>query len=54
MNGRRCDLASIDYYIEAGSLFTKRHVARGDFIYAVTVRDGELFLIGKLEVGDRE
>lgn len=35
----------------AGNLFTKRKVGRGDFVYAITVRNGRLFVIGRLEVG---
>jgi len=54
---------SCDYYISigqegllldhtAGSLFMKRGVSKNDFIYVVTIREGELFLIGKMQVGE--
>lgn len=36
----------------AGALFTKRGVKKGDFVYAVSVKEGQLFLIGKMEVGE--
>jgi len=34
----------------AGSLFTDRGVNNDDTVYVITVRKGELFLIGKLQV----
>jgi hypothetical protein len=36
----------------AGSLFTPRGVRVGDLVYAVTVKRGVFFLIGKLQVGE--
>ena len=35
----------------AGNLFTKRGVQVGDLIYVVTVKQGKLFVCGKLKVG---
>jgi len=35
-----------------GSQFTKRGVDKGDFIYAVTQREGKLFLIAKMQVDE--
>jgi hypothetical protein len=35
----------------AGNQFIKRGVARGDYIYVVTVRQGHLYLIWRLYVG---
>jgi hypothetical protein len=37
-------------YVE-GSQFTGRGVAKGNFIYAMTLREGKLFLISKMQVG---
>lgn len=36
----------------AGSRFLQRGVQPGDFVYVVTVRKGELFLIGRMKVGE--
>jgi hypothetical protein len=36
----------------AGSQFTRRGVEVGDFVYVVTRRQGKLFLIGKLQIGE--
>jgi|GEM_PF-4774905 len=46
---REPDARLFDY--TASSLFKKRGVAVGDFLYLVTVLSGRLYLAGKLEVG---
>lgn len=54
---------SCDYYMSigqeglpldhtAGSRFMERTVSINDFVYVVTTREGELFLIGKMQVGE--
>src|SRR5689334_10151533 len=36
----------------AGSRFLKRGVKPGDFVYLVTVKKGELYLVARMEVGE--
>jgi hypothetical protein len=40
----------IDY--TSGSRFVERGLKVGDFVYVVTVREGELFLVAKMQVGE--
>ncbi len=37
---------------DAGNQFRTRGIKRGDFVYVVTVREGDLYLMGRLQVGE--
>ena len=46
------DLEGLALDFVEGSQFVKRGVTEDDFIYAVTQRDGKLFLIAKMQVDE--
>lgn len=50
-NARRVSAPGEPLTHVADNKFVERGVEPGDFIYVVTVMDGELYLLGRLEVG---